>query len=45
MGPHWFRSILYDCSSGFLLGSSGFCGRISDASRAYETVHAPSGRF
>ena len=26
MGPHWFRSIVYDCSSGFFEGSSGFFG-------------------
>ena len=24
MGPHWFRSIVYDCSVGFFDGSSGF---------------------
>ncbi len=24
IGPVWFKSIVYDCSVGFLLGSSGF---------------------
>jgi hypothetical protein len=25
MGPHWLRSIVYDCSLGAVAGSSGFC--------------------
>ena len=24
MGPHWFRSMVYDCRTGFCDGSSGF---------------------
>lgn len=27
MGPHWFKSIVYDWSFGGVAGSSGFCSR------------------